>query len=141
VGVHTCDKRQTKTYIQAHYGNLFEIDPPFTEEDQLWQADHRETDQEVDSRTKKALDAIFNHDPPCTHDPRACAPKSWLTLSNPDVAIVSHSGTIESILRNLGHRPYSVLPGGRCPSIHSETVTMLTSGWVSGIIPVYVMAS
>ena len=75
MGVHTCDKRQTKTYIQDTYGGIFDIVPPFTEQDELWQADHRETDQEIDARTRLALDLIFNGKEACTHDLSACAPR------------------------------------------------------------------
>jgi hypothetical protein len=68
MGEHTCDKRQTKTYIQDIYGCIFDILPPFTEQDELWQADHRETDAEADARTKEALDLVFNGQETCAHD-------------------------------------------------------------------------
>jgi hypothetical protein len=73
MGVHTCDKRQTKTYIQDTYGDIMEIVPRFEEEDELWQANHRETDEELDTRTKVALDFIFNGKETCTRDPPACS--------------------------------------------------------------------
>ena len=44
MGIHTCEKRQTKTYIQGTFGSNFHIIPPFTEQDELWQADVRETE-------------------------------------------------------------------------------------------------
>ncbi len=66
MGVHSCDKRKTKTYIQDTYGSNFDIIPLFTEQDELWQADVRETDAEINARTKAALDFIFYGKGNCT---------------------------------------------------------------------------
>ena len=74
MGVHTCDKRHTKTYIKDTYGSIFDIVPPFTEEDKLWQENYRETDEEIDARTRVALDLIFNGKETCTHDPLLVLP-------------------------------------------------------------------
>ena len=81
MGIHTCDKRHTRAYIQDIYGDIFDIVPPFTEQDELWQADHRETDHEVDARTNAALNFIFNGKETRTHDLSACVPGPWLTSS------------------------------------------------------------
>ncbi|QRW23965.1 hypothetical protein RhiXN_10289 [Rhizoctonia solani] len=37
----------------------FEFEPGFTEEDELWTPDHRETVPEIDKRVKSALDEII----------------------------------------------------------------------------------
>ena len=83
MGVHTCDKRQTKTYIQNTYRSNFDIVPPFTEQDELWHADVRETDEEIDARTKTALDLIFHGKGYCTPEPPTCALRPWLTPPYP----------------------------------------------------------
>ena len=59
MGVHTCDKRRTKTYLQ-HRFPLYDIEDGFSEEDILWSPDHRETIDERNVRVRGALDKIFN---------------------------------------------------------------------------------
>lgn len=65
LGVHTCDQRRTKTFIRGFVGDIMNIEPGFTEEDELWTADHRETNPEMDIRLHAALDQVFNRDGIC----------------------------------------------------------------------------
>ncbi|KAG8697353.1 hypothetical protein FRC08_006581 [Ceratobasidium sp. 394] len=96
IGEHTCDKRRTRTYLQGAYPD-FCIEAGFTEEDELWTADHRETDDEISARLKAALDTIFGR-----------------LLSEDDTffSITAHGGAITAALRVLGHRPYALATGG-----------------------------
>ncbi|KAG9092343.1 hypothetical protein FS749_015813 [Ceratobasidium sp. UAMH 11750] len=105
IGEHTCDKRRTRTYLQGAYPD-FCIEPEFTEEDELWTADHRETDDEISGRLKAALDTIFGR-----------------LLSEDDTffSITAHGGAITAALRVLGHRPYALATGGVIPVVIKAT--------------------
>ncbi|CAE6350726.1 unnamed protein product [Rhizoctonia solani] len=105
IGVHTCDKRRTKAYIRDAY-NDFRIEPGFTEEDELWTADHRETNTETDARLKATLDTIFGR---------------LLGSKDTFISVTAHSGAINSALRVLGHRAYSLPTGGVIPVVIKAT--------------------
>ncbi|CAG7854595.1 SubName: Full=Related to PMU1-high copy suppressor of ts tps2 mutant phenotype {ECO:0000313/EMBL:CCA68671.1} [Serendipita indica DSM 11827] len=68
----------------------------FVEVDPTWTADHRETPDEQDVRSRRALDKMF-------------------TADGTYISVSSHSGTMASIFRVIGHRPYAVNPGGVVP--------------------------
>ena len=68
-----------------------------TEEDELWSATERETNQQLDSRFQSLLDDIFGHD------------------DGTFVSLTSHSGAICSLLRVLGHREFRLVTGGVIP--------------------------
>lgn len=59
--MHTCDKRSPRSVIAKTFPQ-FDIEANFIEEDELWTADHRETDAEVVTRIRQALDEIFDED-------------------------------------------------------------------------------
>ncbi|KAH7335706.1 histidine phosphatase superfamily [Rhizoctonia solani] len=105
IGVHTCDKRRTKTYIRKTY-NDYRIEPGFTEEDELWSVDYRETNAETDARLRTSLDTIFGR-----------------LLGSKDIfiSVTAHSGAISSALRVLGHRAYSLPTGGVIPVVIKAT--------------------
>ncbi|KAH8685948.1 histidine phosphatase superfamily [Tricladium varicosporioides] len=96
IGAHTCDMRSTKTEIQKAYPD-WPIEHGFAEEDPLWDAELRETDQAMDIRLREALDDIFSSDD-----------KTFISIS-------SHSGAIGSILRVLKHRSFSLGTGQVIP--------------------------
>ncbi|KAG8706595.1 hypothetical protein FRC09_002334 [Ceratobasidium sp. 395] len=100
IGIHTTDKRRTKSYIQQTFPD-FDIEPGFTEEDELWTPTTRETDAEMEPRLKRALDYIFG--------------------SLLDENDTSHSGTIAAALRVLGHREYRLPTGGVVPVVIRAT--------------------
>jgi len=81
IGVHTCDRRRSKTFIHENYPT-YTFEPRFAEDDPLWHPTTRETESGEDARSKVVLDDVFSHD------------------SNTYISITSHSGTITSILRS-----------------------------------------
>ncbi|KAF8599467.1 phosphoglycerate mutase-like protein [Ceratobasidium sp. AG-I] len=101
MGEHTCDMRRTRSYIQKTYPDFF-IEHGFTEQDELWKADHRETDAEIDARLKLAWDVIFGR---------------LLGSDDTFFSITAHSGAINASLRVLGHRAYSLPTGGVIPIV------------------------
>ena len=103
-GVHTCDRRSTKSYIHSEFPNYI-FEPGFAENDELWSPDIRESDPALDVRLKKLLDDIFTHDD-----------STYISFS-------SHSGAISALLRDLGHRPFRLSTGGVIPVlVKAETI-------------------
>ncbi|KXT03027.1 hypothetical protein AC578_637 [Pseudocercospora eumusae] len=102
LGEHTCDKRSTKTNITTAFPD-FIIEDGFSEEDLLWKADHRETHEEHDERTKELMTDIFSRNP------------------NTFVSLTSHSGAIASHLRVFGHREFKLPTGGMIPVLVKAT--------------------
>ncbi|KAF8862429.1 phosphoglycerate mutase family protein [Acephala macrosclerotiorum] len=96
IGVHTCDRRSSKTVIHEKYPN-WPFEEGFQEEDELWSATLRETAEAQDQRTKVVLDDIFSDD------------------KNTHISISSHSGEIASILRVVGHRDFELSTGQMIP--------------------------
>ena len=60
-GVHTCDKRRTRSEIQAAFPE-YSFEEGFAENDQLWTPDYRETYDDIDRRARHVLDMIFHND-------------------------------------------------------------------------------
>lgn len=96
ISTHTCDRRNTKSYIQNLFPD-FKIEPSFTEEDELWSGVVAEPSGAQDARSKSVLDDVFASDD-----------HTW-------VSITAHSGEIRSILRVLGHREFSLATGAVIP--------------------------
>lgn len=96
LGVHYCDMRSSKTYIHEQYPS-YTIEPSFSENDELWKADVRETDDEVASRLSILLDDVFEHDQ-----------STFLSLT-------AHSGAIKGVLQAIGHRKFGLQTGGIIP--------------------------
>jgi broad specificity phosphatase PhoE len=93
IGVHTCDRRSSKSFIEERYPE-WKLEEGFKEEDPLWSASERESDEAMDVRSKRVLDDVFESDG-----------NTWISIS-------SHSGEIGSILR--GEFPVYVFgEGGR----------------------------
>ena len=80
LGVHTCDRRSSKSVIHENYPD-WPFEDGFTEDDPLWDAEHRETNAAMDIRLRQALDDVLSND------------------RNTYISISSHSGAIGSILR------------------------------------------
>ena len=80
IGIHTCDRRSSKTIIHEHYPD-WPFEEGFAEEDPLWSATLRETNEAQDQRAHKVLDDVFPTD------------------QNTFISISSHSGQISSALR------------------------------------------
>ena len=118
---HTCDRRQSKSYIRSAFPE-YKIEKGFTEEDELFQPLKAETATDQDIRTKKVLDDVFRND------------------GKTFISVTSHSGEISSILRVLGHRTFSlntgaVIPvlvkartvGGRAPKATAQPYTPIST--------------
>lgn len=95
-GVHTCDRRSSRAYIREHYPS-YSIEPGFTENDELWSPDVRESNSAQDIRLRDLLDDVFTHD------------------KSKYISLTSHSGSIASILRVVGHREFRLQTGGVIP--------------------------
>ncbi|KAI9845195.1 MAG: hypothetical protein M1838_001835 [Thelocarpon superellum] len=96
IGIHTCDRRSSKTSIHEAFPS-YTIEDGFAEVDQLWEADVRETDVEITARMHRLLDDIFLRD------------------ENTYISFSSHSAAIAGILRALGHREFRLNTGAVIP--------------------------
>jgi broad specificity phosphatase PhoE len=101
MGEHTCDKRSSRTVIREAYPGWV-VEEGFTEEDELWEAEHRETFEEHDVRTLKLLEQVFAEE-------------------GPVVSLTSHSGAIASLMRVVGHREFRLGTGGMVPVLVKMT--------------------
>ncbi len=96
IGIHTCDRRSSKSYISDTYPT-YTIEPGLVADDPLWVADLRESASAHTVRLKKLLDDIFIHD------------------SNTFISMTSHGGSIAAILRVIGHRDFPLRTGAALP--------------------------
>ncbi|KAL3424490.1 phosphoglycerate mutase family protein [Phlyctema vagabunda] len=96
IGVHTCDRRSTRSYIAALFPD-WRFEDGFQEDDQLWSPELRETGPAHDVRSRQVLDDVF------TTDAKAL------------ISVTAHSGAIASLLRVLGHRVYKLGTGQIIP--------------------------
>lgn len=80
LGVHTCDRRSSRSHIHEMYP-AWAFEKGFTEEDTLWDPEVRESPEAQDVRTLALLDDVFGSDE-----------KTYISFS-------SHSGEIGSLLR------------------------------------------
>jgi len=103
-GIHTCDKRRTKTYIESVFP-LFELELGFSEEDLLWEAEVRESRAHVEERAKEVLDMIFNDDKEIV------------------VSVTAHGGIINAFLAVLGRPSYGLPTGGVLPVVVRSVYT------------------
>jgi hypothetical protein len=62
MGVHTCDERHNRTWIATHNPS-WTFEEGFAEQDELWDADVRETPEAQQARIHDALVKIINNDP------------------------------------------------------------------------------
>lgn len=92
-GVHTCDKRRTRTYIEQTFPG-FDIEDGLIEEDTLWDPEVRETHAEMDTRMRRVLDMIFDKD------------------QEQFISFTAHGGIVSAALRVMNHRQYILPTGG-----------------------------
>lgn len=105
MGEHTCDRRSSRSAIEAEYP-LYRIEGGFSEEDNLWDPKIRESDEERSARLRVFLEDIFATD------------------ENVFVSMTAHSGAITSILEATGHRRFPLATGGVIPVlVKAELVT------------------
>ncbi|KAN0097125.1 Histidine phosphatase superfamily [Tylopilus felleus] len=98
IGVSTCDKRRKKSEIAIDFPD-YPFEPGFTEEDDVWSPELRETFEEIDIRAKKILDMIFDNE------------------EEQFISITSHHRFIDAFLRVCEHRPWALPTGGVLPII------------------------
>ncbi|KAI9735884.1 MAG: hypothetical protein M1834_001349 [Cirrosporium novae-zelandiae] len=96
IGIHTCDRRSSRTYIHSNYPT-YPFERNFAEDDPLWSATYRETDSAQTVRMKALLDDIFTS-----------TSSTWISFT-------THSGAIAAILRAIGHRTFSLTTGAVIP--------------------------
>ncbi|AEO63944.1 4924f1e1-a2fa-40e0-8206-9f70fde90898 [Thermothielavioides terrestris] len=96
LGVHTCDRRRTRTWIRDHHPG-FAIEAGFAEHDELWRPDVRETLAEHAVRAEGFLEDLFAND------------------SASIVSVTAHSGTIHALYEAIGHPVVRVSPGAVVP--------------------------
>lgn len=131
-GVHTCDKRRTKTYIESTFPT-FQIEHGFSEEDLLWEAEVRESRTHVEERAKEVLDMIFNNDGELCRTFYPDILSFPLTLCSV-VSITAHGGIINAFLAVLGRTSYALPTGGNGLAF----VSPKRSDDVLGVLPVVV---
>jgi broad specificity phosphatase PhoE len=95
-GVHTCDRRSTRTWIEKTYPE-FLIEDDFTEQDVLWKPNARETMDEHVKRTTELLDDIF------------------LNENSESISLTTHSGAIMALFRATGYQEIPVKAGAIFP--------------------------
>ncbi|KAL8752976.1 MAG: hypothetical protein Q9184_005565 [Pyrenodesmia sp. 2 TL-2023] len=95
-GVHTCDRRSRLSLLKSEFPNCA-FEAGMSEEDEWWEAGHRESDAEIDVRVGRLLDEVFGAD------------------ESSFISFTSHSGAICSLLRVLGHREFRLATGAVIP--------------------------
>ncbi|TFK38871.1 phosphoglycerate mutase-like protein [Crucibulum laeve] len=98
-GVHTCDKRKSRTYIASAFPT-FRIEDGFTEEDELWNPEIRETKPHLAERAKQVLDTIFERE-----------------TSAQNISITAHGGIINGFLVSISRSEYALPTGGVLPVV------------------------
>lgn len=91
-GIHTCDWRSPRSVIAQRYPR-YQIEPGFTEDDELWDPVHRETNEAHTYRASVLLDDILGNEP-ATY-----------------ISMTAHGGMINAILRAIGHREFQLRTG------------------------------
>ncbi|KAJ5925652.1 hypothetical protein N7454_008291 [Penicillium verhagenii] len=98
LGEHTCDRRSKASEIKAEFPG-YRFEPGFAEDDLLWYANHRETNEERNVRFTELLYDIFAND------------------ENVFLSLTAHSGAITSILEIIGHREFPLQTGTVIPVV------------------------
>ncbi|KAF1937635.1 phosphoglycerate mutase-like protein [Clathrospora elynae] len=96
LGVHTCDRRSTKSHIENTFPHVA-FEAGFSGPDTLWEPDYREPRSARAYRLARLLDDVFATD------------------DNVFLSLTSHSGAIGSILEVTGHRSFALETGGVIP--------------------------
>ncbi|KAL1683075.1 histidine phosphatase superfamily, partial [Schizophyllum commune] len=97
-GVHTCDKRRTRSYIAAAFPEV-DIEEGFTEEDEYYEDDVREPPESVVARARAVLVRIFED------------------REREFISITAHGGWINAFLTAVGRERFALPTGGVLPLI------------------------
>ena len=143
IGIHTCDRRSSKGYIRQNFPS-YTFEPGFAEEDEMWRPDIREDHSTHDVRISRVfghgtqvesleefLSVLFfrlisslnvsslvrNTDSKFKFQTRM---KKLLDdiYSRDDstyISLTTHSGSIASLLRVIGHREFRLQTGAMIP--------------------------
>lgn len=98
IGLHTCDKRRSKAYLENRYPD-FEFETGFYDEDLLWTKDTQEDDGAKVLRARQFLDDLFASD------------------ENTYISVTAHSGVGSAILSAIGHRSFKLATGAIIPLV------------------------
>ncbi|EJT46043.1 hypothetical protein A1Q1_05425 [Trichosporon asahii var. asahii CBS 2479] len=109
-GSHTCDKRSPARTIRERFP-MVKIEPGFTEEDELWLPDDRETDAHMQLRARRYMDRIFAGEAPETY-----------------ISITGHGAIFRNLLVVLGHKPWPLSTGEMIPVVVKATRNSQTNG-------------
>lgn len=109
--VSTCDKRRQRSEIANDFPD-YPFEEGFTEEDETWDPEVRETCQELDVRAKKVLDMIFDNDKEQCMSRHFHGLVADSMLTDPVISITSHHAFIDAFLRVCEHRPWALPTGG-----------------------------
>lgn len=116
-GVHTCDKRRSKTYINDEFPK-FDVEEGFSEDDRLWEADVRETKGQVDQRAREVLGRIFAEESAtCEWFQFILRNLIEVLFTVADISITAHGGWINAFLRVVGHSPVRLPTGGESSAL------------------------
>lgn len=96
LGVHTCDRRHPRSWIAENFP-AFKIEEGFSEEDNLWNPDVRETLGEHAARVEMFLEELFSGEEESV------------------VSLTVHSGTILALYEVVGHPAVRSAPGAIVP--------------------------
>jgi hypothetical protein len=132
-GVHTCDKRNTLTYIKGAFPQ-FELESGFTEEDQLWEPNSRETKEQAEHRAKKVLDTIFQNDKDaaCTYNIQWISSMLSGERGHAGISITAHGGIIHAFLRCMGRPKYPLPTGGTIPLLYRRLLIIASRSYTGG---------
>jgi len=104
-GAHTCDKRHPKSWISEQYP-LYTFNEGFTEQDELWIPDYRESDAHVAARALSVLNDIWDRYPGDTY-----------------ISATAHGGFIGGLLSVIGRGSYSLSTGGVIVMVTKRTAS------------------
>ncbi|RLN54436.1 hypothetical protein BBP00_00008938 [Phytophthora kernoviae] len=105
LGVDTCDERRSISEKRVQYPDL-DFSGFDSDADPWWTSNHRETDNEINSRASKFLDLLF------------------YDISAKSVGVVSHSVFGAALLRVIGHREYSLGTAEFLPLLIEELISI-----------------
>ncbi|KAJ5124509.1 Histidine phosphatase superfamily clade-1, partial [Penicillium bovifimosum] len=99
MGQHTCDRRSLASEIAEQFPE-YRFEDGFSEEDLLWDAEVRESDEQRNHRLRCLLDDVVNDE------------STYISLT-------AHSGAITSVLEVVGHRRFALATGAVIPVLVS----------------------
>ncbi|KAM7184138.1 Histidine phosphatase superfamily [Naviculisporaceae sp. PSN 640] len=103
LGIHTCDRRSSKSWLEKHFlagagaGKVFTFEPGFKEEDALWVPDVRETITQHAARIQLFLEDVFDDG------------------EDHIVSVTAHSGSALALYEVIGHPEVRLAPGALVP--------------------------